>query len=93
MTLDEITQSAAPDDERAAFEKWFNAEVAAERLYAADEEMAWAGWHARAAQAAVAMSALTPAQWVDVYYFARATDIREFVERAQTVFDATPPKS
>lgn len=30
---------------------------------------------------------LSPAQWVDVYYFARSADLPEFIERAQKVFD------
>ena len=28
----------------------------------------------------------TPAQWADVYYFARAVEIVEFIERAREVF-------
>jgi hypothetical protein len=35
---------------------------------------------------------LTPAQWADVYYFARASEIGEFVTRAQEVFDAASAK-
>lgn len=31
---------------------------------------------------------LSPAQWVDVYYFARSVELPEFIERVQTVFDA-----
>jgi hypothetical protein len=35
---------------------------------------------------------ITPAQWADVYYFARASEIGEFVTRAQEVFDAARAK-
>jgi hypothetical protein len=30
---------------------------------------------------------LSPAQWADVYYFARAADLPEFLARAQEVFE------
>lgn len=30
---------------------------------------------------------LSPAKWVDVYYFARSVDLPEFIERVQKVFD------
>ena len=30
---------------------------------------------------------LSPAQWVDVYYFARSVDLPDFIERAQKVFN------
>lgn len=30
---------------------------------------------------------LSPAQWVDVYYFARAVELPEFLTRAQEVFE------
>jgi len=35
---------------------------------------------------------ITPAPWADVYYFARASEIGEFVTRAQEVFDAARAK-
>lgn len=38
-----------------------------------------------------AQAAVTPAQWCDIYYFARAVEIDEFIRRAQAVFDATQP--
>jgi hypothetical protein len=44
-----------------------------------------------AEQAAEAVT-ITPAQWADVYYFARASEIGEFVTRAQEVFDAARAK-
>jgi len=30
---------------------------------------------------------LSPSQWADVYYFARAVELPEFIARAQEVFE------
>lgn len=47
----------------------------------------------RLARPAQTERALTPAQLTDVYCFARAADLGEFIERAQAVFDAAQAQS
>jgi hypothetical protein len=47
-------------------------------------------WLSRAlVRAESAGDSLTPAQWADVYYFARASEIGEFLGRAEEVFNAS----
>jgi hypothetical protein len=63
------------------------------------EDIAWTGWRVTATGPWNALDGakmyiqtrdpvrLSPAQWADVYYFARAADLPEFLARAQEVFE------
>lgn len=63
------------------------------------EDEAWTGWRVTATGSWNALAGakvyiqtldkvrLSPAQWADVYYFARAVELPEFIARAQEVFE------
>lgn len=81
---DNSSQMDALDPLRPGFEKWASQYTNFPEKY--DRIPASIAWKAAKRESQTAHP--SAAQWADVYYFARAAELAEFIERAQAVFDA-----